>query len=284
MSPVFLSRGSKMPDQSSNQQQPQSKTNPKLKSSIVHKPFATGTINIFNPYKNRSNRSKANNTNHNGNSKLSPPKVFLNAELETIADSHDLDLDFAPAPWAAPEIVYCEANWWDSLFSPWGISAIALLFLVNLIAAGFIWRNARHNSHPTATSSAVTTVGNSNLTNLDAQEFMPLTLGTLGSISTVEAEVEQSHPKLDPISPALAPLNDIASLSSFNTQYHYVLTEYTGEQSLIRAKQKTPQVSLVNFPQGVFIYLGAFKNREDAEQFVAQLQQDNFSAYVYPLD
>ena len=32
-----------------------SSSNPKLKSSIVHKPFSTGTVNFFHPYRQKSN-------------------------------------------------------------------------------------------------------------------------------------------------------------------------------------------------------------------------------------
>lgn len=256
-----------MPSKNSNDRAKKPQANPNLKSSIVHKPFATGKINIFNPYRSKSSENK-----------LSSPKLFLNAQLEETSDKlttlSESDLETS-------EIEYRDRNWLDSLFSPWGISAIAILFLVNLISAGFIWRNTRTAATSNETESPLSTVGNTNLT---AQEFMPLNLSTLGTIKTTKDEVEESIPDITPISPALAPLNNIASLSSFNTQYHYVLTEYTGEQSLASARQQVKQVSLVNFPQGVFIYLGAFKDREDADRFVSQIKQDNFPAYVYPLE
>ncbi|MEL6461355.1 MAG: hypothetical protein AAFQ91_24515, partial [Cyanobacteria bacterium J06621_15] len=71
-------------------------------------------------------------------------------------------------------------------------------------------------------------------------------------------------------------------LTARDAEYHYVLTEYSGDRSLALARQKASQVSLVNFPQGVFIYLGAFKEREQAEQFIVQLKQENFAAQIYP--
>ena len=245
--------------------------NPHLKSSIVHKPFATGTINIFNPHRNKPK-------NKSNSSKLDAPKVFLNAELETTTDEWATELEPNLEP---DEIEYRDRNWLDSLLSPWGISAIAILFLVNLISAGFIWRQARIVTNSNEAESPVSTVGNIDFT---AKEFAPLNLSTLGTIKTIEDEAEDSIADLTPIAPALAPLNDIASLSSYNTEYHYVLTEYTGEPSLALAQKQVKQVSLVNFPHGVFIYLGAFKERQDAEQFVSQLKQDDFSAYVYPLE
>lgn len=244
----------------------QPEANPHLKSSIVHKPFATGTINIFNPYRNKNKHS----------SQLSAPKLFLNAELEKTSD--ELITQFEPNL-ELDEIEYQDRNWLDNLLSPWGISAIAILFLVNLVSAGFIWRNARITDNFDRAEVPVSTVGNANFA---AKEFVPLNLSTLGTIKSPQEEVADSI-ELAPIAPALAPIDNIATLSSDNTQYHYILTEYTGEQSLASAQKQVKQVSLVNFPQGVFIYLGAFKDRTQAEQFVSGLK-DNVSAYVYPLD
>ena len=241
----------------------QSHTNNNLKSSIVHKPFDTGTVNIFNPHRPKANRE------------ISAPKLFLDAELEETNDGLTVfEQNLEPN-----EIEYRDRNWLDNLLSPWGISAIAILFLVNLISAGFIWRNARLSANSKPTETPVSTVGKVDFTK---REFVPLNLSTLGTIETTKEKVEDSL-NLTPIAPALAPINNIASLSSYNTKYHYVLTEYTGEQSLAKVRKRVKQVSLVNFPQGVFIYLGAFEERSQAEQFVSQLK-DNFSAHVYPLD
>lgn len=267
-----------MSSEKSNERQNSSKTNPKLKTSIVHKPFATGTINIFNPYRKKgedkgSKEAKA--------SKLSPPKLFLNAELEQDFEQRKAELELRELELEPDEIEYRENNWLDSLLSPWGISAIAMLLSVNLISAGFLWRNTRNRVEIAENQSPVATVGNRDFGD---REFMPLNLSTLGAIEIVEEEELDSTPELSPIAPALAPIANIASLSSFNTPYHYVLTEYTGEASLGLAQKQVKQVSLVNFPQGVFIYLGAFKNREDAEQFVSQLEKNSLSAHVYPLD
>lgn len=243
--------------------------NSNLQSSIVHKPFATGTVNIFNPHRNKSG------------SKLSSPKLFLNAELEKDSDRHKAELKLSELVSETDEIEYQDKSWLDNLLSPWGISAIAILFLVNLISAGFIWRNTHDAVEHNKVKPLITKVGNSNFGD---QEFVPLNLSTLGSIKTLEDGKIDSTPTLTPIPPPLAPLDNIASLSSFNTPHHYVLSEYSGEDSLYLARQKVTQVSLVNFPQGIFVYMGAFKNREDADKFVSQLKQENFPAHVYPLD
>lgn len=253
---------SNMSSNNLSNRQKKSQANSNLKASIVHKPFDTGTVNIFNPHRSKN---KAEN-------QLSAPKLFLNAELEQTLEPPTAGFNLDPEP---NEIEYRDKNWLDNLLSPWGISAIAILLLVNLISGGFIWRNARNAVKPVETNPV--SIGNSNLTEA---EFTPLTLGKLGTIKTVEDEVEATL-DLTPIAPELAPIDDVASLSALNPKYHYILTEYTGEPSLSLARQKVKQVSLVNLPQGMFIYLGAFKEREDAEEFVSQLQE--FSANVYPL-
>lgn len=246
--------------------QNKSAANSNLKSGLVHKPFATGTINIFNPHRNKEG------------SKLRPPELWLNAQLEQDLDKRKLEFNLESD--LEPEAIKAQdKNWLDSLLSPWGISAIAMLLLINLISGGFLWRYARNAAIPNEVKPS--TVGMRNFTK---QEFMPLNLSTLGAIETEEDEAAELTSDLTPIAPALAPLDNIASLSSFNTEYYYVLSEYTGEQSLLLARQKVAQVSLVNFPQGVFVYLGAFKNRQDAEKFISQLKQENFSAQIYPLD
>ena len=256
-----------MSSKSFNDKEEKSSINPHLKSSIVHKPFATGKINIFNPHRSKSN------------GELSPPKLFLNAKLEDKIQQQEVapqsDSDYS-------EVEYRERNWLDSLLSPWGITAIAIILFANLVSGAVIWRNTQTAVNVDDDESPVSTLGNANLA---AEEFMPLNLSTLSTLKTVEdLPVEDSKPALTPITPALAPLNNVTALSSINPQYYYVLTEYTGDRSLALARQKVKQVSLVNFPQGVFIYLGAFTDKEQADEFVSQLKQENFSAYIYPLD
>lgn len=261
-----------MSNKSLNKEEKKKEINPNLKASIVHKPFATGTINIFNPHRSKPN------------GELSNPKLFLNAELEKDSEkpATEIPSDLSDLELGSSEIEYRDKNWLDSLLSPWGLSAIAIIFLANLISGAVIWRNSYSALKSNASEAPVSTVGNANLA---AQEFMPLNLSTLSIIKPGEDElIKDSQKAPTPISPALAPLNNLTALSSINTQYHYVLTEYTGEKSLSLARQKVKQVSLVNFPQGVFIYLGAFTNREQAEEYVSQLKQESFSAHIYPFD
>ena len=256
-----------MSSKSANHQEKGSKINRNLKSSIVHKPFATGTINIFNPYKSKQD------------GELSQPKLFLNAELEEFEATAELtSSDLAESE--SMEVEYRSRNWIDSLLSVWGISAIAILVSVNLISAGAIWRNLQ-TANPQDNSKKSATIGDANLAE---REFMPLNLSTLSKIEPNKKISVEDSAELVPIPPALAPLNDLSNLSAINSEYHYILTEYTGDQALSLARQQVKQVSLVNFPQGVFIYLGAFRDRQAAEQFVSKLKQDSLTARVYPFE
>jgi hypothetical protein len=225
-----------------------------LKSSIIHKPFETGTINIFNPYR----------TKNKTNDRLAVPKLYLDAQLE------DTQLD------TSAEIDDHQSNWLDRLLNPWSVSAIAIIFLANLISGAVIWRNSRSLS----SVQPVEAVANLGSANLASQEFMPLTLSTLSQLKM--AEDLTASTLVAPIIPALAPIN--LAQSTIDPQYYYLLTEYHGDSSLALAKQKVEQVSLVNLPQGIFIYLGAYKERSQAEQFIANLKQENLAAHIYPLD
>ena len=251
--------------------QQKSKTNPNLKSSIVHKPFATGTVNFFNPHRNKSD---------NSNNPSTPSKLFLSAELE---EQTDLPSEVSPELTSElPEIEYRDRPWLNVILNPWSISAIAMIFVTNLISGAFIWRSYRLTAESKAIpSKPLASLGSANL----AQgEFVPLNLGTLSRLKITEDVAEESSPIAPPISPALAPINQAVDLSSSSSEYQYVLTEYRGEQSLALARQKVPQVSLVNLTQGVFIYLGAFRDRDQAQEFVSQLNQEGFPAQVYPFD
>jgi cell division septation protein DedD len=151
-----------------------------------------------------------------------------------------------------------------------------VIFLANLISGAVIWRNYRSQASIESVKP-VPTLGSANIAN---EEFMPLNLSTLSRLKT-GSDPENSS-VIEPIAPALAPINLAQSTSE--PQYYYVLTEYTGDASLATARQKVEQVSLVNFPQGVFIYLGAYQEKDQAEQFIAHLEQENFAAHIYPAD
>lgn len=233
------------------------KNNSQPKSSIVPKPFATGTVNIFNPHRRRTD------------SRSSSSELCLDARLEETA---------APQSTSESSLADTEArdNWLDALLNPWSISAIAAVFLANLISGAVIWRSYRMTVEPNKSEP----IPNGNA-NLAAEEFLPLDLGTLSLLDTAEDKVEA--PAITPIPPALAPLNNTVT-AALDPEYYYILVEYTGDRSLALARQQVESISLVNFPEGVFIYLGAFKERERADDFVARLQQANLTAHIYPFD
>lgn len=224
-----------------------SSSNPKLKSSIVHKPFSTGTVNFFHPYRQKSN------------SQLSIDEP-LNTELDLKATQSTLE-----------EPVYSDRHWLDSLINPWSLSAIAIIFLANLVSGAVIWRNYRFSAVVEEPEPILSSV------DLTAAEFIPLNLSTLSMLDTVEDTI--TEPKLTPIAPSKAPLDNLAT-----SEYYYVLTEYAGDRSLALSRQKVKQIALVNLPQGMFIYLGAFTTKEQADRFVAQLSQENLTARLYPFD
>ena len=184
----------------------------------------------------------------------------LNTELDLKATQSTLE-----------EPVYSDRHWLDSLINPWSITAIAIIFLANLVSGAVIWRNYRlsavvEESEPFSSS-----------VDLTAAEFVPINLSTLSMLDTVEDTI--TEPKLTPIAPSKAPLDNLAT-----SEYYYVLIEYAGDRSLALSRQKVKQIALVNLPQGMFIYLGAFTTKEQADRFVAQLSQENLTARLYPFD
>ena len=249
-----------MSPKNQNDRDREQKINPQLTSSIVHKPFATGTVNIFNPHRRKEKT----------NSQLAAPKLYLNAELEKSEASSLTDFGSEPA-----EIEYHQSHWQESWLNSWSITAIAIIFLANLVSGAVIWRNVR----VTAKIEPISPLAIGNV-NIAAEEFMPLSLSTLSHLKAAE-DIEEPT-VIEPIAPALAPIN--LAQSNVDPEYYYILTEYNGDASLARVRQKIKQVSLVNLPQGVFIYLGAYKDRDEANLFVAHLERSNLAAKIYPLD
>lgn len=150
----------------------------KIDSSIVHKPFATGKVNFFSPFKNKTHRQET------GDSQLT-----LNDEL---------DLNSLPSPQLERQ-----TSW---LFNAWSCSAIAILLLTNLTALGIM---KMRDAKPISNLKAQTTpnIGNSDLT---AREFMPLNLSTLSNLSHNEQPQAREEPDIVPdslIPPAFIPFN-----------------------------------------------------------------------------
>ena len=231
-------------------------TNQKVASSIVHKPFDTGKINIFHPHKGKPN------------GKMIPAKLMQNATLEE-SDSLERLLPTSQLP-----------SWLSLFLNPWSIGAIAILLLANIASGILIWQNSTSVVSSNDLKEEQISVGDYDLA---AQEFVPLNLNTL---STLPSSLTNNNPpestKLQvEIPPALLPL-DVNNLNSLNPQYHYILTEYQGDRSLELARQQVDNISLVHFPQGIFIYLGAFTEKTAATNFISQLQATGIKAYIYP--
>ncbi len=243
--------------QKSNKSTPHSKSErsqPKI-SSIVHKPFATGTVNFFTPHKKKTNNE------------LNSETLLFDPELKSIRS------DFSS-----------RTHWIDRLhlFSCWKISAIVIFGLVNITSGAIILARQKSLVQANAISTASTPVAQNS--DLGATEFIPLDLSTLSKIQITNLAQKKSVEESS-IEPELAPELAIPpAISSLNPQYYYVLTEYSGDRSLALAKEKVKQVSLVNFPQGIFIYLGAFTTKEKAQKFIAQIKKENLSAYIYPFE
>lgn len=233
--------------------------NQKKRFSIVHKPFAIGQINLFHPPKK------------NPNGQMASAKLLPKDTIDRVED--------------VPELV-SESN---KFFTPWRISAIILIVITNLTAATVIFFNKQEPLKVTTEPGKQTY--SSGKTNLAEQEFVELNLNNLKNIAPVteknEQKIQNEGDKIAENMPLAIPPTNLPQDIKIpqvkeNTQYYYILSEYTGDRSLELAKTKVPNVSLINFPQGMFIYMGAFTQKEVAHQFIEQLEKIGLNGYVYP--
>ncbi|MBD0334149.1 MAG: SPOR domain-containing protein [Cyanobacteria bacterium Co-bin13] len=75
----------------------------------------------------------------------------------------------------------------------------------------------------------------------------------------------------------------VAAAPAAATSY-YVVTDYTGDQSLSNARDAVGEAYVRNFPVGARIQMGAFEQQSSAQDLVQQLQQQGISAEVYAPD
>ena len=224
------------------------------KSGLVHQPFPEREINIFNPPKK------------NPNGYLSPAKLYLN----------DIEEELTPSSTA-------KIKGQNVLPNPWVISSLVIVLIANLVSGAFIFL---HRQDAIEAAKAESSKSLSTEPNLAAKEFIELNLSTLSTISSPEPAKKESK-SAKSITEAHAgyiPTYAAHPLLSKSKNYYYILTEYAGDRSLELAKAQVKQVSLVNFPQGIFIYMGAFEQKSQAEEFVASLQEEGMYAYIYPFD
>ena len=223
--------------------------------SLVHQPFPDREINFFNPPKK------------NPNGYLSPARLHLNGILEEQL---------------APSSTY-KTKRYNILQSPWAISSIIIVLIANLASGTFV---LLHHRDALKAAEASSSEQLSTVPNLAAKEFIELNLSTLSTISPQKPAIIKVEAKksLTEAHAGYIPTYAAHPLLSNHKNYYYILTEYTGDRSLELAKAKVKQVSLVNFPQGMFIYLGAFEQKSQAEKFVASLREEDMYAYIYPFE
>lgn len=233
--------------------------NQKKRFSIVHKPFAIGQINLFH-------QPKKNPNGHLASAKLLPK--------DTVDNVVEPDAELVTE---------------EKFFTSGKLIAIALIVISNLTAATVISLHKRERL--TASTDTVRESYIAGKTNLSQQEFVELNLNNLKNIAPA-TKIENADSETQKIAknmplaipPTNLPQNIELPQVKEDTQYYYILSEYTGDRSLELAKTQVPNVSLIDFPQGMFIYLGAFTEKELASQFVEQLKEIGLEGYVYPFE
>ncbi|VEP18378.1 conserved hypothetical protein [Hyella patelloides LEGE 07179] len=281
----------------------------KKRFSIVHKPFSTGQVNLFNPPKKNPNGQHGSpHSSING-------KCFLTRSISSrhltsaklldddlrLWDDNLLDNDNDELTQHLEHSEEAQNPKTEELnikpkkfFNSWKISAIFLIILSHLIAAVAIFIHKQKTEFIASSSEnnqELITAGKSDLT---TQEFVELNLGNLKNIATPTTEKTRDDEEVPQdklpdnlplaIPPTNLPQDIIIPQVKNNSQYYYILTEYTGDRSLEIAKTKVPNVSLVNFPQGVFIYMGAFTQKEPAREFIKHLKESGLEGYIYPFE
>ena len=250
----------------------------KKRFSIVHKPFEQGNVNLFNPPKK------------NPNGHVASARI-LDDELPDSSSSEKADnLDDVGNPEDSfDQQIENLTKKSPSFLNSWKIAAAAIVILGNVSTVSILmW-------HKNKTANAFTANANntsdyiSGTTNLAKQEFQNLNLQSLKNIESqskdfvAEQETDQASLPLA-IPPSNIPKDVIFSQSQETKKYYYILADYAGENSLNLAKSRVPNVSLVNFPQGVFIYMGAFLKKESANQFINSLKESGLESRIYPAE
>lgn len=222
------------------------------KSGLIHQPFPDHEVNLFNP------------PSRNPNGYLSPAKLYLD----------DVEEELTP-----PQLEKTKVQ--KILLNPWTISSVAVLLLANLISGTTV---LLHRQEVAQASKALTLEQLPQGPNLAAKEFINLNLNTLSTISALETEKPEPEKSIIETHTGYIPTYAAHPLLPKSKNYFYILTEYAGDRSLELAKAQVKQVSLVHFPQGIFIYMGAFEQKSQAEKFVTSLREEGLYAYVYPFD
>ncbi len=256
----------------------------KKRTSIVHKPFLKGTINLFNPPKKNPNGRL-------GTSRA--PKKDVSGEFANQIVTAEQFVDYEPAEsldernYSSVAEIHSTQDKFSalSLLNGWRVSAILLVLSANLIAAIAITLH-RQKSQQVVVEATPTPKYLSGKTDLTQSEFSQLSLQDLKNITPAKVEAIAANKTTTNSPLAIPPSNlprDIVlpQLKATNS-YYYILAQYTGDRSLEIAKAQVPNVALVNFPQGMFLYLGAFTEKKAADDFIKQLEELGLESYVYP--
>ena len=232
---------------------------PEKKSSLVHQPFPEHEINLFNPPRK------------NPNGYLSPARLYLDSILEE--ELTPIITNSSAGKSKVQKI----------LQSPWTISSLAILLTANLVSGAFVLLHRQDAIQAAKAKSSEKVLTGPNLA---AKEFIELNLSTLSTISSQKPTIKKPEVKksITETHTGYIPTYAAHPLLSSSKNYYYILTDYAGDRSLELAKAQVKQVSLVNLPQGIFIYLGAFEQKSQAEKFVTSLREEGMYAYVYPFD
>jgi len=254
----------------------------KKQSTIVHKPFLTGQVNIFNPPKANPNGRLASAKLLTKDTKKRPNNfLFEQINKQTEGYRNLWQSDNASS----------ESNYFSRKKTI--LIAIAIVIVANISSAIIISNQKQKNQ--IASESAIEQPNSSQVGNIDlsSKEFIDLKASSLSTIpqDNVSEDLSLNSTETDSkttLPLAIPPLNISQSKNPFApqpiAQYYYILSEYTGDRSLVLAKEKVPNVSLITLEEGIFIYMGAFRRKEPAQQFLNKLKKEGFYAYMYPPD
>lgn len=233
----------------------QSNSLPENQSSLIHQPFPEHEINVFNPPR------------RNPNGYLSPSRLYLDGILEEQSTPSESE----------------HSNKQNILLNPWIISSAIVLLLAHLVSGTLV---LLHGQEARKTAQALSAQLSLTGPNLAEREFIELNLNTLSNVSSPEPANQAPEPEksITEAHAGYVPTYAAHPLLSNSKDYHYIVTEYGGDRSLELAKAQVKQVSLLNLSQGMFIYMGAFQQKSEAEEFVASLEQEGIYAYIYPFD
>ncbi len=74
---------------------------------------------------------------------------------------------------------------------------------------------------------------------------------------------------------------EVAAPPTAQDRLYYVVSNYTDDKALIKAKTIVPDAYVRKFPEGTQIQMGAFETEAQAQSLVEQLQQQGISTSVY---